>query len=371
MSRFYLALVFFSCTAFAVENPPVRSVDAAPQLPIEIYTDAFREIVGKQPKLHILCTGFGFTEGPVYFSVQGEKLGYLLFTDQIHDTIHVMRWEGLDPFNQITALSYSAPAVFRHPSSVADGQTADLEGRLLTCETTGRRVSRTEGDGTVETLAGFYDGKPLNSPNDVVVKSDGSIWFTDPSYGALQFPQDALLPNNVYRLDSKTQELVVVTNELKMPNGIAFSPDEKVLYIIDSGAIQAPGTYYLKGPHIIYAFDVSEDGKKITNKRKFAEISPGFPDGMRLDAAGNVYVGALDGVHVLSPNAELLGKILLPKETANLTFGGLDNNVLFICSSDSIWAIKLNTTGCKPVPVLASRLQALEAKPVGVQTSSP
>lgn len=345
-----------------MENPPVRTVDASPQLPLEVYSDAFRKILGEKPKLHLLCNGFGFLEGPVYFSLKGEKMGYLLFTDQIHDNIHAIRWEGLDPFNQITALSYSAPVIFRHPSSIADGQTADLEGRLLTCETTGRRVSRTEGDGSVTTLAGLYQGKPLNSPNDVVVKSDGSVWFTDPSYGCLQFPQECYLGNNVYRLDATSGELTLVTSELKMPNGIAFSPDEKTLYIIDSGAIQSPGTYYTKYPHVIYAFDVSDDGKKITGKRKFAEVSPGFPDGMRLDSQGNVYVGALDGVQVFNPKGELIGKILLPKETANLTFGGQDNNILFICSSDSLWAIKLNASGCKPVPVLASILKPLEEK---------
>ncbi len=357
----------FATIGVSMENPPIRGVDESPQLPLEVYNEQFKEILGKEPKLHLLCNGFGFTEGPVYFSVKDQKPGYLLFTDQVNDKIHVIRWEGLDPFNQITALSYSAPAVFRHPSSIADGQTADLEGRLLTCETTGRRVSRTQGDGSIETLAGFFEGKPLNSPNDVVVKSDGSIWFTDPSYGALQFPQDAYLPNNVYRIDAKTQEITVVTSALKMPNGIAFSPDEKILYLIDSGAIEAPGTYYTKEPHVIYAFDVSEDGKKISNKRKFAEISPGFPDGMRLDVMGNVYVCALDGVHVLNPKGELLAKIKLPKQTANLTFGGFENNVLFICSSDSVWAIKLNTKGCKPVPVLASPLKETKGESTSIE----
>jgi gluconolactonase len=341
-------LFLFSSSLFAVE-----SADTSLQLPLEVYSEEFGKILGKEPRLHLLCTGFGFTEGPVYFSVKGEKKGYLIFTDQTHDTIHAIRWEGLEPFNQITSLSYSSPAVFRNPSNIADGQTADLEGRLLTCETTGRRVSRTDGDGTVTTLAGFYDGKPFNSPNDVVVKSDGSVWFTDPSYGCLQFPQECYLGNNVYRLDPETGEVTVVTSALKMPNGIAFSPDEKILYIVDSAAAEAPQTYYANKPHEICAFDVSSDGKKLSNKRTFAEVSPGFPDGMRLDANGNIYVGALDGVHVLSPEGKLLGKILLPKETANLTFGGEENNILFICSSNSIWAIKLNAKGCKPVPSLA------------------
>ena len=127
-----------------------------------------------------LADGFGFTEGPVYLSVNGSDEGYLLFTDQINDNILIMRWHGLKPYDTITPLSWSKPVIFRHPSSIADGQTADLEGRLLTAETTGRRVSITDHRGDVITLAGFYQGKPLNSPNDVVVKSDGSVWFTDP-----------------------------------------------------------------------------------------------------------------------------------------------------------------------------------------------
>jgi gluconolactonase len=261
-----------------------------------------------------------------------------------------MRWHGIKPYNQITPLSWSTPAIFRHPSSIADGQTLDLTGRLLTAETTGRRVSLTEHDGTNKTLVGLYQGKPLNSPNDLVVKSDGTVWFTDPSYGCLQFPQECYLPNNVYRFDPKTNTLHAVIENLKMPNGIAFSPDEKILYVIDSAAIQAPRTYYANNPHAIYAFDVVEQGTRIANQRLFATVSPGFPDGMRLDSAGNIYVGALDGVQVMNPAGRLIGKIRMPKQTANLTFGGKSNNILFICSSDSIWAIKLNIKGAKPIP---------------------
>lgn len=342
-----------ACSLFflgAIFNNPNYPIAETPQLPLEVYAEEFASILGKEPKLIHLAEGFGFTEGPVYVQLKGQDEGYLLFTDQINDNILILRWHGLSPYNQITPLSWSKPAVFRHPSSIADGQTADLQGRLLTCETTGRRVSITELDGKVRTLAGFYQGKPLNSPNDVVVKSDGSVWFTDPSYGCLQFPQECYLPNNVYRFDPKTEELQVVAGNLKMPNGLAFSPDEKILYIIDSGAIQAPRTYYENYPHAIYAFDV--EGTKLVNQRLFTTVSPGFPDGMRLDSNGNIYVGALDGVQVFNPQGKMIGKIKMPKETANLTFGGKENNVLFICSSDSVWAIKLNAKGAKPVPQL-------------------
>lgn len=334
-----------------LENAPAYPIASTPQLPLEIYAPEFKAILGEKPQLIHLAKGFGFTEGPVYLGVEEEKeAGYLLFTDQINDNIWVMRWHGLQPFNQITELSWDAPVIFRHPSNIADGQTLDLQGRLLTAETTGRRVSITDREGNVRTLVGFYEGKPLNSPNDLVVKSDGSIWFTDPGYGCLQFPQECYLPNNVYRYDSETKELTAVITDLKMPNGIAFSPDEQLLYVIDSGAIQSPRTYYERYPHAIYVYDVVGGGKRVANRRLFAEVKPGFPDGMRLDASGNIYVGALDGVQVFNPKGDLIGKILLPKETANLTFGSKDNNVLFICSSDSLWAIKLNAKGAKPIP---------------------
>ncbi len=337
------------CYLQSQHQPPDKNLTSL-QLPIEIHAEEFADIVGTKPQLMHLADGFGFTEGPVYISIKDSQEGYLLFTDQINDTIFILPWHGLTPYNQITPLSWSKPVVFRHPSNVADGQTADLAGRLLTAETTGRRVSITELTGEVKTLVGFYKGKPLNSPNDVIVKSDGTVWFTDPPYGSLQFPQEAYLPPNVYRFDPKNQELNALVTNLQMPNGLAFSPDEKILYIIDSGAIQAPGTYDVQKPHAIYAFDVNQAGNQITNQRLFKVVAPGFPDGMRLDQAGNIYVGALDGVQVFNSAAKLIGKILLPKETANLTFGGKDNNILFICSSNSIWAIKLNAKGAKPVP---------------------
>lgn len=356
---FFLTALFFSVSSsFAsseITKNPAYPVSATPQLPLEVYSEEFAQVLGTRPQLVHLADGFGFTEGPAYVSIKDSQEGYLLFTDQINDNILIMRWHGLLPYNTITPLSWSTPVIFRHPSSIADGQTLDLQGRLLTAETTGRRVSITELNGEVKTLVGFYEGKPLNSPNDLVVKSDGTVWFTDPGYGCLQFPQECYLPNNVYRYDPQSGQLDAVIKDLKMPNGIAFSPDEKILYVIDSGAIQAPRTYYVNYPHAIYAYDVV-GGSKLENKRLFTVVSPGFPDGMRLDIQGNIYVGALDGVQVFNPKGKLIGKILLPKETANLCFGGKDNNVLFICSSNSVWAIKLNTTGAKKIPEINGTL---------------
>jgi gluconolactonase len=345
------------CRNVVISSNPYYPESQSPQLTVQAFDPSFEAIVGKTPQLMPLAEGFGFLEGPVFLKDKTGQGGMLLITDQIHNSIYAMRWNGLIN-GQIRSGSWEKPTLFRNPSGVADGQTPDLQGHLLTAETTGRRVSITRSlqpnldspEPQAPTLVGSYQGKQLNSPNDLVVKSDGSVWFTDPSYGSLQFPpQPAQLPNNVYRYEPSSKQLSVVEGSLVMPNGIAFGPGEKTIYIIDSGAIQGPRTYYSYLPHRIYAYDVSNDGKTLSNKRLFANVTPGFPDGMRLDSEGNVYVGTLEGVHVFNPKGQLIGKFLMAKQTANLSFGGADNNILFIASSNSLWAVKLNTTGLVPV----------------------
>ena len=348
MQKFWLATLLVASMANGIENHPPYPVAEAPQLPIEVYSEDFAKILGTRPKLIHLARGFGFTEGPVYLAVKDTEEGYLLFTDQINDNILIMRWHGIKPYNQITPLSWSTPVIFRHPSSIADGQTLDLTGRLLTAETTGRRVSITEHDGTNKTLVGLYQGKPFNSPNDLVVKSDGTVWFTDPSYGCLQFPQECYLPNNVYRFDPKTNALQAVIENLRRgPMESPFLPMRKSSMSSTAPRFKHRAPTMKVTPMRSMPSTWLNKGQGLANQRLFATVSPGFPDGMRLDNAGNIYVGALDGVHVLNPSGKLIGKIRMPKETANLSFGGKDNNILFICSSDSIWAIKLNTKGAK------------------------
>jgi gluconolactonase len=345
------------CREIELVHNPAYPESQSPQLTVHALDPAFEAVVGRTPQLVPLATGFGFLEGPVFLKDAEGQGGLILLTDQIHNSIYSMRWNGLKN-GAITPASTDKPRLFRNPSGVADGQTADLDGHLLTAETTGRRISITRkvqanlanSSAQAPALVDRYNGVPLNSPNDLVVKSDGSVWFTDPSYGSLQFPpQPAQLPNNVYRYDPKLNVLSVVDGSLVMPNGIAFGPGEKTLYIIDSGAIQGPRTYFPYLPHAIYVYDVAPDGRTLKNKRLFANVAPGFPDGMRLDAAGNVYVGTLEGIHVLNPRGRLIGKFLMAKQTANLTFGGSDNNILFIGSSDTLWAVKLNRPGLVPV----------------------
>ena len=202
-----------------------------------------------------LWTGARWAEGPAWFAAGR----YLLFSDIPNDRL--MRFDETD----------GSVSVFRHPANNTNGNTVDRQGRLVSCEHRGRRGTRTEIDGSLTVLADRWNGRRFNSPNDLVVKSDGSVWFTDPGYGALQFPpQPAQLPNNVYRFDPKTNQLSVVEPGLVMPNGIAFGPGEKTLYIIDSGAIQGPRTYFPYLPHRIYQYNVATDGKSLTHKRLFA-----------------------------------------------------------------------------------------------------
>jgi gluconolactonase len=235
--------------------------------------------------------------------------------------------------------------IFRKPSNFANGNTRDRQGRLVTCEHGGRRVSRTEHDGTVTTLADSFDGKRLNSPNDVVCKSDGSIWFTDPPFGILGYYEGYMatpeLGTNVYRVDPQTREITLVTDTVVGPNGLAFSPDEKILYVVESRTT----------PRNILAFDVVDGGRKLANKRLFINAGPGSPDGFRVDVDGNLWCGwgmgsaELDGVMIFNPDGKAIGRIALPERCANLCFGGTYRNRLFMAGSTSLYSLYVNTQG--------------------------
>lgn len=259
-----------------------------------------------------LATGLKFTEGPVWFDDHAG--GFLVFSDIPGNELK--RWSAKDGLS-----------TFRAPSFNANGNTRDREGRLVTCEHGSRRVTRTETNGTVLTLAGRFDGKRLNSPNDAVVKSDGSVWFTDPPYGLKDKSQRELDGNYVFRLSPDGTQLTIVASDFDMPNGLCFSPDESRLYIADSGT-----------PHHIRVFDVMPDAS-LANGRVFCVIAPGAPDGIRCDRAGNVWSTAGDGVHVFASDGTLVGKIPVPETPANICFGGKDGATLFITARTSLYAI--------------------------------
>lgn len=294
-----------------------------------VYDKRFRFLTMTTVKLERLCTGLGWAEGPVYFP-QGD---YFLWSDIPNNRI--LQW--------IDGVGHR---VYREGANNSNGNTRDNEGRLITCEHLTRRVTRTEHNGSITVIADAFQEKRLNSPNDVVVKSDGSIWFTDPPYGILcdyegKQSEQEQAACNVFRWDPATGELTAVVDDFVKPNGLAFSPDESVLYVSDTGV-----SHDADGPHHIRAFNVV-DGRRLANGRVFKDIETGVSDGFRLDCEGNIWTGAGNRVICLSPEAELLGEIPVDEMVANLTFGGPKNNRLFLTATTSIYAIHVGICGAK------------------------
>ena len=297
----------------------------------EILDPRFKALIDPVAFLETLHEGNRWAEGPVYFA----DLRCLVWSDIPNE--RMLRWD--EETGHVSR--------FRAPVPNANGNTRDREGRLITCEQGGRRVVRTEWDGSLTVLADRYHGRRLNSPNDVVVKSDGSIWFTDPNYGIISDyvgRKDAQEIDGcyVYRLDPASGDLAIVAEDFSMPNGLAFSPDEEKLYIADSGFLTDESA-----PHHVRVFDVV--GDRLANGRVFAEIDPGIPDGLRVDVEGNAWISAWDGVQCHAPDGTLIGKIKVPEVVANLAFGGKRNNRLFITATTRVYAVFLNVAGA-PFP---------------------
>jgi gluconolactonase len=292
--------------------------------------ERFRRLVIPTARLETLAEGCRWAEGPAYFPAGR----YLVWSDIPND--RMMRYDETS----------GAVSVFRAPSGYSNGNTVDRHGRLVTCEHGTRRVTRTEHDGTVTVLASHHQGKRFNSPNDVVVKSDGSIWFTDPAYGIDSDYEGHRADSetggcHVYRIDPHSGDVSVVADDFARPNGLAFSPGEGLLYVADTGA-----THVLDGPRHIRVFDVSQDGR-LSGGRVFATCTSGLFDGLRLDEAGRIWTSAGDGVHCYEPDGTLIGKILVPEAVANVVFGGVKRNRLFICATTSVYAILLPVNGAK------------------------
>ncbi len=294
----------------------------------EAYESVFQSyVIGNAPVKEI-ASGFDWVEGPVWFG----DAGCLLFSDIPSNRI--MRWTpGV------------GVSVYRHPSNYANGHTRDREGRLVSCEHGARRVTRTELDGSITVIADRYQGKRLNSPNDVVVKSDGAIWFTDPHYGIMTdyegYRSEQELPCHVYRVDPASGAIEAVATDFACPNGLAFSPDEAKLYIADTGAM-----FDAKAERHIRVFDVGADGR-LTGGGLFHKIQPGAADGFRLDTDGNVWSSAADGVHCVNPDGVRLGKIKTPQLVSNVCFGGRAKHQLFITATTSVYSVILNRNGAQ------------------------
>ena len=276
-----------------------------------------------------LWTGARWAEGPAWFAAGR----YLVFSDIPND--RMMRFDETD----------GSVSVFRAPAFNSNGNSVDALGRLVSCEHRARRVTRTELDGSVTVLADRWRGRRFNSPNDVVVKSDGSVWFTDPDYGIMsdyegEKAEGEIGACNVYRIDPSSGAVDAVATDFVKPNGIAFSPDEKVLYVADTGGSHVEG-----GPRHIRCLEVGADGRTLGASRVFAECSAGLFDGFRADAEGRIWTSTGEGVHCYLPDGTLAGKILVPELVANVEFGGPRRNRLFICGTTSLYSVFLTTTG--------------------------
>ncbi|MDN5926642.1 MAG: SMP-30/gluconolactonase/LRE family protein [Hyphomicrobiales bacterium] len=301
-----------------------------PENPFEIIDKRFNGLFNPTAHLDKLFTGCRWAEGPAYFPAGR----CLIWSDNPNN--RMLRYDECD----------GSVSVFRHPSNYSNGNTVDRMGRLVSCEHGTRRVSRTEFDGTVTTVADRYNGKRLNSPNDVIVKSDGSTWFSDPTYGIdsdyeghkSDSEQDG---SHVYRVDPKSGEVAKMTDDFVKPNGLAFSLDEKLLYIVDTGR-----THVENGPAHIRCFKVGDNGK-LSGGEVFAECTNGLFDGFRLDTEGRIWTSAADGVHCYHPDGTLIGKIHVPEVVANVCFGGDKRNYLYICGTSSLYGVRLPINGAK------------------------
>jgi len=295
----------------------------------DIIDKRFGNLTTGHGRVERLWTGARWTEGPAWFAAGR----YLVFSDIPNN--RMMRFDECD----------GHVSVFRQPSNNSNGNTTDKQGRLVTCEHKTRRVTRTEFDGSITIIAEHFDGKRFNSPNDVVVKSDGSIWFTDPSYGIMTDYEGDKADSeigkcNVYRVDGQTVDITIVADDFEKPNGLAFSPDESLLYVADTGVSHKNG-----GPKHIRRFKVND--KRLTGGDVFAECTNGLFDGFRLDTDGRIWSSAGDGVHCYLPDGNLIGKVRIPELVANVCWGGPKLNRLFICGTTSLYSVILSVNGAR------------------------
>ena len=304
--------------------PPIRYPDPA----IRVLDPRFGRLVLPMAAVERIVTGCRFTEGPVWFGA----LRQLVFSDIPNDRL--MRWD------EETGIA----AVLRRPCGHTDGNTMDRQGRLICANLGSRDLTRTEHDGRIAVLASHWQGTRLTGCNDVVVKSDNSIWFSDNGAGIrgnyLGDKASQELPFRVYRLDGETGVLTIVVDDMLRPNGLCFSPDERLLYVVDTPA----------EPKITRVYDVAEDGRSVRNGRLFFDANPGWADGIRCDTEGNVWAAfsggeGQDGVACFAPDGTLIGRVLLPERCANLCFGGAKRNRLFMTASQSVYALYVEAQG--------------------------
>ena len=293
-----------------------------------VFDERFEPLVPSSARIERLAGSAIWAEGPVYLP-DGDAV---IWSDVRGDRVHRWTVSGGD-------------TTLHAPGDFANGHTLDRDGRVLACEHGRRRIARYEADGSRTTVVDRYLGHRLNSPNDLVIASDDAVWFTDPPYGILDDTEGHQAESElggcfVFRFDRDTGELAIVSDVMEHPNGLAFSPDESVLYVSDTSAARIPG-----GNHHILAFDVVDGGRRLADPRTFEVMEPGFADGLRVDVAGNVWTSAGDGIHVLDAQGVELGRILLPEVASNCVFGGRDGRRLFVTATSSLWSIEVGIRG--------------------------
>ena len=296
----------------------------------EHYDPRFSGLLGEHAELECLASPAIWAEGPVWLPREDA----VIFSDVKAN--RMFRW-GRD----------GSVHVFREQSNYANGNTLDREGRLISCEHGRRGISRTGADGIARIIVDRFDGKRLNSPNDVVVKSDGSVWFSDPPYGIIgdvegYKSESQVIGCYVYRFDPDNETITAVATDVQRPNGLAFSPDESRLYVADMSLVEFP----TQGRRHLAVYDVV-GGVRLANPRVLAQIEPGIPDGFSVDRAGNIFCSCEDGILVLDADGRRLGKICIPERVSNGTFGGVEENELFITATTSLYRVQLTTAGCQ------------------------
>lgn len=297
-----------------------------------VHDPRFNALIFGHTRLEKLYTGCRWAEGPAYLAAGR----YLVWSDIPNDRL--LRFDECN--GQVS--------VFRQPANNENGHAVDKQGRLISCEHRGRCISRTEFDGSRTVLASEYEGRRLNSPNDAVVKSDGSIWFTDPTYGIdTEYEGDAaeseIGQSWVYRLDPDTGAVVAVVTDMTKPNGLAFSPDESLLYVVDTGI-----THDASVTPQIRVYPVAADGESVGQGALFSESDAGLYDGLRIDTRGHLWTSAGDGVHCIHPDGTTIGRVPVPEIVANVCFGGVKRNRLFICGQTSLYSLYVNAQGIAP-----------------------
>lgn len=346
---FLITLVCLNLTRLISSQPieissSLNSIQNSVQTSFEVYDQKFSQLLDAKPNLAHLAKGIGIMDGKIYFTLKDKsEEGYLLYTNQYNDQINIIRWDDLASFKHPTEFPWSEAAFCTQSEAITRSSTLPAADGIKAVKSNENKkpMSLTDAKGNAKAPLGFYFGTAVDAPTEKIASSDGSIWCTDLSYQQSGSDSNFLPPSQLYKIHPSTGNIELMTDNLKRASSIAFSPDEKVLYLADLQNPNAPKSHAAAYSCIIYAFDVINNGDKVINQRCFIEFDQGFSRSIRVDREGNIYLGGSDGVYVYDSTGQLIGKIRLSKAVQNIQFAGKEKNILFIASWDSLWAVKL------------------------------